>query len=116
MKKKQNTVRDLLTSLNSLAAELFAAISVAKRQIAVLQDLHNVFLTSYRRKPFHKNFAPIPILSDHREQIVPSTIETIDEVVRERESFIKKIKELAENTEIRRKSVKPSYLNSQQEC
>jgi len=104
-KRKHERVRKLLASLNSLSAALFATITVAERQIAVLQDLRNVFLTSYRRKPFHKNVAPIPILSENREQILPNTIDTINEVVQERESFIRKVKGLVENMDIRRKIV-----------
>jgi len=125
MKRRQDTVGDIITSINNLTADLFAAISVVERQIAVLQDLHAVLLSSYRTKykayekgyplrpnPFHRNIASIPVLSENPEQIWPHTLDTIDEVVRERKSFIEKIKELVENTEIRRKSVKPSYLNS----
>ena len=117
-KRKQQRVRDLLTALNKVSADLFATISVAKRQIAVLQDLHSVFLTSYRTKtkeyekgyplrwnPFHRNAATIPILSENPEQIWPNTLDTINEVVREREFFIKEVKELVENMDIRRKIV-----------
>ena len=116
--RKQRKVRGLLTSLSRLSAALFAAISVAERQIAVLQDLHSLFLTSYRtktkeyekgyplrRNPFHRNVASIPILSENPEQIWPNTLDTIDEVVRERKSFIKKVKGLVENMDIRRKIV-----------
>jgi len=123
MKRRQDTVRALITSLDNLAADLFAAISVVERQIAVLQDLHAVLLSScgtkcegygegypLQRNPFHRNIAPIPVLTENPEQIWPRALDTIDEVVRERKGFIKKIKELVENTEIRRKSVKPSYL------
>jgi len=116
IKRKQERVRDLLAFLNRLSAALFAAISVTERQISVLQDIHSVFLTSYRtkakdgkkglrRNPFHRNVATIPILSENTEQIWPNTLETIDEVVRERKSFITKIKELVENMDIRRKIV-----------
>jgi len=117
-KRKQRRVRELLASLNSLSADLFAAISVAERQIAVLRDLHSVFSMSYRtktkdyergyplrRNPFHRNVAAIPILSENSEQIWPNTLDTIDEVVRERKCFIKKVKELVENMDIRRKIV-----------
>ena len=117
-KRKQQRVRDLLTALNGLSADFFAAISVVERQIAVLQDLHSVFLTSYRtktrgyekgyplrRNPFHRNVALIPIFSENPEQIWPNTLDTIDEVVREREFFIKKVKELVENMDVRRKIV-----------
>ena len=115
---KQERVRDLLTAFNRLSADLFAAISVVERQITVLQDLHSLFLTSYRtkpkdygrgyplqRSPFHRNVAPIPILSENPEQIWPNTLDTIDEVVEERKSFIKKFKDLVENMDIRRKIV-----------
>ena len=115
---KQKGVQDLLTNLNKLSADLFAAISVAERQIAVLQDLHSVFLTSYRtkakdgekgyplrRNPFYRNVVPIPILLENPEQIWPNTLDTIDEVVRERKSFIKKVRELVKNMDIRRKIV-----------
>ena len=94
-KRKQKRVRDLLTALNRLSGDLFAAISVAERQIAVLQDLHSVFLTSYRtktktyeksyplrRNPFHKNTLTIPIFSENPDQIWPNTLDTIEEVVR----------------------------------
>jgi len=127
--RKQRRVRELLTSFNMLSAALFAALSVTERQISILQDIHSVFLTSYRsksrdnkkgyplrRNPFHKHVAPIPTLSENPEQIWPKTLDTIDEVVRERQSFSKKVKELVENTDIRRKIVYSSYPNSQQEC
>ena len=116
--REQGKVRGLLASLNRLSAALFAAISVAERQIAVLKDLHSLFLTSYRTKtkeyetgyplrqnPFHRNVAPIPILSENPEQIWPNTLDTIDEVVREREYFIKKVNQLVGNMDIRRKIV-----------
>ena len=111
-------LRDLLASFNRLSAALFAAISVAERQIAVLQDLHSVFLTRHRtkaepgetgyplqRNPFYRNIVPIPVLSEHPQHISQNTLNTIDEVVRERKDFIKKIKELVENMDIRRKIV-----------
>ena len=117
-KRKQQRVRDLLTALNKVSADFFAAISLAERQIAVLQDLHSVFLTSYRtktkdyekgyplrRNPFYRNVTPIPILLENPEQIWPNTLDTIDEVVRERKSFIKKVRELVDNMDIRRKIV-----------
>ena len=117
-KRKKKRVRGLLAALNNLSADFFATISVAERQIAVLQDLHNVFSTSYRTKakdhekgyplrqnPFYKNIAPMPILSENSEEIWQNTLDAIDEVVRERTSFIKKVKELVENMDIRRKIV-----------
>ena len=116
--------RCLLASLNTLAAALFAAISVAERQITILQDLHGLFLTSCRTKikdyekgyplqqsPFYKNIAPIPILSENSEQIWPNTLETIDEAVGERKSFIKNVRELVENMDIRRKIVQFPHTN-----
>ena len=116
--RKQRKVRGLLASFNRLSAALFAAISVAERQIAVLKDLHTLFLTSYRtktkeyekeyplrRNPFYRNVAPIPILSENPEQIWPNTLDTIDEVVREREYFIRKVKQLVGDMDIRRKIV-----------
>ena len=117
-RRKQGRIRDLLTSLNGLSADLFAGISVAKRQIAVLQDMHSVFSTSYRTKtknpekgyprrqnPFYKHVVPVPILLENPEQIWPNSLDTIDELIRERKSFIKKVKELVENMDIRRKIV-----------
>ena len=125
MKRKQDRVRGLLASLEILAAGFFAAISVAERQIVVLRDLQSVFLTSYRtkfrcneegyplrRNPFYNNTLAIPILCENPEQIWPNTLETIDEVVRERECFIRKIRGLVENMDTRRKIVYFSYLNS----
>jgi len=116
--KKQCRVRWLLTALGSLSVDLFAAISVAERQIAVLQDLHGLFLTSCRTKikdyekryplpqnRFYKNIAPIPILSENSEQIWLNTLDTIDQVVRGRKCFIKQVKELVGNMEMRRKIV-----------
>ncbi|PUU82948.1 hypothetical protein B9Z19DRAFT_253989 [Tuber borchii] len=113
---EQRSARDLLASLNRLSASLFATVSVAERQIAILRDLHSVFLTSYRTKtkdyekgsrlrqnPFYKNVATIPVLSENPEQIWTNALDTIDEVVRERKCFIKKTKVLVENMEIRRK-------------
>ena len=118
LKRKQRRVQKLFASINKLSAALFATISVAERQIAVLQDLHNVFSTSYRtktkdyergyplrRNPLYRNVVPIPILSENPEQIWPNTLDTITEVVRERKDFIKKVKELVENMDIRRKIV-----------
>ena len=116
-RRKQKRVRDLLTSLNRLSASLFAAISVAKRQVAVLQDLHSIFTTRGQTKtkdhegryPLRQNLfldiAPIPILSKNPEQIWASDLTTINEVVQERKPFIKKVKELVENMDIRRKIV-----------
>jgi len=116
-KRKQRRIRDLIASLNRLSASLLAAISVAERQIAVLQNLHDLFFTScrtgvggfekgypLRENPFYKNMAPIPILSEGSNQIWPNTLDAIDEVVRERKCFIK-VKELVENMDIRRKIV-----------
>ncbi|PUU80824.1 hypothetical protein B9Z19DRAFT_682159 [Tuber borchii] len=126
MKREQDRIQDLLTSLDVLAASSFAAISVAERQIVVLQDLHSVFLTSYRTKskdyekgyplrqnPFHRNILTIPILSENPQQIWPNTLDTIDEVVRERKYFIKKVKGLVENMDIRRK-IFSAFLKSDQ--
>ncbi|KAG0128939.1 hypothetical protein HOY82DRAFT_621337, partial [Tuber indicum] len=117
-KREQSRVRDLLTSLNRLSAALFAAISVAERQIVILQDIHNLFSASCRSKaaesdqryrsrqnPFHKSSAPIPILSENPEQIFPATLDTIDRVVHERKSSILKIRGLIENVDIGRKMV-----------
>ena len=124
-KRKQRRVRELLDSLNNLSAAFFAAISVLERQIAVLQDLHGVLLAGsqtetknyekrypLRRNPFHNRIVPTPVLSENSEQICPGALDTIDEVVRERKCSIQKIKELVENTEIRRKFVQPSHQNS----
>ena len=68
VKREQRRVQDLLSSLNRLSATLFAAIGVAEQQIAILQDLHCLFLASCRTKiqdyekrcslrqnPFYKN-------------------------------------------------------------
>jgi len=117
-KRKQMRIRDLIASLNRLSASLLAAISVAERQIAVLQNLHDLFFTScrteiknyekghpLRENPFYKNIPPIPILSEGSNQTWPNTLDAIDEVVRERKCFIKKVKELVENMDIRRKIV-----------
>ena len=117
-KRKQRRTRDLLTSLNRLSASLFAAIGVVERQIAILRDLHSLFLTNCRTKikdygkgyplhqnPFYNNISPIPILSENSEHLWPNTLDTIDEVIRERESFTKKVKVLVENMDIRRKIV-----------
>ena len=118
MKRKQKRVQDLLTSLNRLSASLSAAIDVVERQISVLQDLHGLFLSSCRTKikdyekgyslrqnPFYKNIAPIPILSENSEQIWPNTLDAIDEVVQERKCFVKNVRALVENMDIRRKIV-----------
>ena len=118
---KGKATRDLLISLNGLSAGLFAATGVAERQIAILQDLHKMFLTSYstepnhekryplHKNPFYKGVARIPILSEYPEQAWPNFLDTIDQMIRERKSFIKKIKELVENMDIRRKIVPFSY-------
>ena len=118
MKRKHKRVQDLLTSLNRLSASLFAAIGVVERQIAVLQDLHSLFLTSCRTKikdyekgyslrqnPFYKNIDPILILSENSEQIWPNTMGAIDEVVQERKCFVEKVRALVENMDIRSKIV-----------
>jgi len=117
-KRKQLRVQRLLTAFNSLSADLFAAISVAERQISVLQDLRYPFSISGQTKTkdyekeytlpqnrFDKKVALIPILSENPEHIWPNTLDTIDEVVRGRKLFIKKVKKLAENMDIRRKIV-----------
>jgi len=122
---KQRSTRDLLASFNRFSASLLATVSVAERQIEILRDLHSVFLTSYRTKtkdyekgyrlpqnPFYKNVATIPILSENPEQIWTNALDTIDEVVKERKCFIRKIKALVENMEIRRKIVLFLCINS----
>ena len=118
MERKQKRVRDLLRSLNRLSEGLFATIRVAERQITVLDDLHRVFLTCYqtkakdyekghplRRNPLHKDTITIPIFSGDPEQIWPNALDTVDEVVRERKCFIKKVEKLVENMDVRRKIV-----------
>jgi len=116
-KRKHRRVRELLASLNSLSAALFATISVAERQISVLQDLHSLSLTSYRtqtqdykgrplgKKTFYKNIAPMPTPPENSEQIWLDSLDAIDEVIRERKCFIEKIKALVENMEARREIV-----------
>lgn len=106
---------NFLASLNILSEELFAATSIAERQIAILHDLHTVYSTIYRAKstdpekgyplrqsPFIKDIALTPILSEYPEQVWPNILDTIDEVVLERKSFIGKIKELLKSVETRR--------------
>jgi len=117
-RRKQMRIRALISSLNCLAASLLATISVAERQIAVLQNLHDLFFTSCRTEikgpekgyplrgnPFYKNIAPIPILSEISDQIWANTLGAIDEVVRERQCFMKKVRKLVESMDIRRKIV-----------
>ena len=97
---------------------MFAAIGVVERQIAILRDLYSLFLTNCRTKikdyekgyplqqsPFYKNIAPIPVLSENSEQIWPNTLDAVDEVVQERKFFVKKVRALVENMDIRRKIV-----------
>ena len=68
------------TSLNRLAASLFAAISVAERQVAVLQDLRSLFMTRGQtndteggyllwQNPSLKNIALAPIFTKNPDQI-----------------------------------------------
>lgn len=79
--------------------------------------MHSIFSISYRRKtrdregiyplrqkPF-QNIALTPIPLGNPEQIWPDTLDTIDEVVRERKCFIEKIKMLVENMEISKEIV-----------
>ncbi|PUU82940.1 hypothetical protein B9Z19DRAFT_1190008 [Tuber borchii] len=116
----------LLTAINTLSANLFATISVTERQVAVLQDLHGVFSTGHQTKieggkkeyqllhnPFFKDIAQAPVLSGYPERVWPNILGTIDEVVRERKSFIKKIKGLVENVDIRRK-ILSAFVKSHQ--
>ena len=118
LKKKRERVRDLLTSLNKLSASLFAAINVAERQIAVLQGLYTLFLTRdqtktkvreggypLRQNSSFKDTAPTLTLSENPEQLWPGDLVAINQVVQERESFIKKIKVLVENMGARRETV-----------
>jgi len=116
-KRKQRRVRELLASLNRLSASLFATVSVAERQVAVLQDLRSLFLTSYRTKakdhekeyPLRQNplmsISPTPIASENPEQMWLNTLDTVDVVVRGRKCFTKKINVLVENMEVRREIV-----------
>jgi len=111
--RKDRRVRDLLTSSNRLLASLFAALSLAKRQTVVLQELHSLLLISYRTKtkdyekgcplrlgPFHKDVVPILIPSENPEQM-PNTLEAIDELIRERGRFVEEIQVLVKNMEAR---------------
>jgi len=117
-KRKQRRFRDLIASLNRLSASLLASICVAERQIEVLQNLQDLFLTSCRTKikgyekghplrenPSYKNIAPIPILSENSEQIWPNMLDAIGEAIQERKCFMKKINKLVESMDIRRKIV-----------
>ena len=87
VKREQKRFQDFLSSLNRLSVSLFAAIGVAEPHIAILQDLHCLFLASCRTKikdyekryslrqnPFYKNIAPISILSENSEQIWPKCL------------------------------------------
>jgi len=115
---RRKRAQALLADFNGLSADLFAALSVAERQVAILQDLRRVFSTSHRavaegsakgcqlrQNPFFKDNALAPTPAEYLERIWPNILGTIDEVVRERKSFIKKIKGLVENMDIRRKIV-----------
>ncbi|PWW79093.1 hypothetical protein C7212DRAFT_360614 [Tuber magnatum] len=115
-KRNRTAVQKLLTSLDTLSADLFAVISMAERQIAILDDLHGVLLASYRTKarnhdersslrqnPSHKNVALALTLAENPEQMWQNTSDSIDEVVQKRKSFIKRAERLLENMEIRRK-------------
>jgi len=116
--RNHRRVQDSITSLNGISASLLSAISVAERQIAILQDLQDLFLASCRTKikdyekgyplrqnPFYRNIAPIPILSENSEKIWPNTLDAIDKVVEGRKCFIEKVKELVGSMENRRKFV-----------
>ena len=118
LERKRESVRDLFTSLNRLSAGLFAAISVVEQQIAILQDLYTLFLArdqtktkareggySLRQNTSFKDIAPTLTLSENPEQLWPGDLVAIDRVVRERKSFIKKIKVLVENMGARRETV-----------
>ncbi|CUS12894.1 unnamed protein product [Tuber aestivum] len=114
---RQNSNRtEILTSLNRLSADLFAAITVAGRQIEILQGLHSVFSESYRSETsnreegsslrlnlFPKGLVPVPVPVKNPEQIWPNTLDAICGAVQERKSFIKQIEKLVENMDIRRK-------------
>ena len=116
--RKQRRVQGLHVSLNKLSATFLTAISVVERQIAVLQNLQSLFLTSHRvgtndygkeyqlrQTPFYKNIAPTPIPLANPEEIWPKTLDAIDEVVQERKCFIEKIKALVGNMEVKKEIV-----------
>jgi len=118
VEENQKRAQALLTTFNSLSGDFLATLSVVERQVAVLQDLRRVFSTGdptkaknseneykLRQNPFFKYIALAPILSEYPERVWPNILGTIDEVVRERKSFTKKIKGLVENMDIRRKIV-----------
>jgi len=114
----QKRAQALLITFNSLSGDFLATLSVVERQVAVLQDLRRVFSTGdptkakasekeykLRQNPFFKDIALGPIFSECPERVWQNILGTIDEVVRERKSFTKKIKGLVENMDIRRKIV-----------
>ena len=116
--QEMDRARGLLTAINTLLANLFATVSVAERQVAILQDLHRVFSTGHqkeiedgkseyqlRQNPFFKDVAQAPILSGYPEPVWPNILGTIDEVFRERKCFIKRVKGLVEHMNIKRKIV-----------
>ena len=118
LNRKRRKVRGLLTSLNRLSASLFAAISVAERQITVLQELYTLLSKRdqiktkareggypLRQNSSFKDIAPTLTPSENPEQLWPGDLVAIDRVVRERKSFIKKIKVLVENMGARREAV-----------
>ncbi|PUU82942.1 hypothetical protein B9Z19DRAFT_965966 [Tuber borchii] len=108
-----------IASFNKLSAALYAAINMAERQIAILQDLHNIFLAGHQKKTrdpekeyplrqnlSHRDAAPTPTLRGNPGRILPNALDTkvIGRVVQERKSFIRKVKGLVENTVVRRET------------
>ncbi|PWW79097.1 hypothetical protein C7212DRAFT_153698 [Tuber magnatum] len=121
---QRNQRRALLTSLNRHSAALFSVIMVAERQIELLHDLHRVFSTIYpartqdhggnqspKNRPY-QNIFPRPILLESPGEIQSNSLDTIDELIRERILFIKKIKVLVKNIDNRR-SIFFGFLGSE---
>jgi len=100
-KRKQGSIQELFASLNGLSAGLFAATSVAERQVTLLDELRSVFSTSCGNPEYLRNASLIPILSEYPVQVA-TILKTIEELIREREAFIRKVKSLMEYMEIKR--------------
>ncbi|CUS12892.1 unnamed protein product [Tuber aestivum] len=113
--KEQGRGQDLI-SFNKLLVGLFAVISVAERQIEILQDIRRVFSATYPtsnkahqtghprpQNALYGNAALIPALPECTKDERPDTLDIIDKIVRERKSVIAHIRRLVGNMDIKRK-------------
>lgn len=98
-----------ITQLGSYQTDLYTMIQVVLSQTKYLEDLRQIFQTSYHSdfndRPQWNKFK-IPYIGDHKEQI-RCTIKSITAIVADREKLLKDLRELGKDLKLLRVLVVP---------